>query len=154
MRRIVAAILLMVLSASTTVSAQSRTVTVRNNGNDLLYVEASVSGYRMDNVIVDTGSNKSLLSYTDYVEMKRRGIISRDNFAGYVNIRTSANTVARRESYRLDCFEFLGFRLDNVVVIFDTSSKSSRTRIVGMNILGQFDKIEYSPKRKELTVSL
>ena len=152
MKRIVAAIL--ILLSSVQAYAQSRSVTVRNNGNDLMYVSITVSGYRMGDVIVDTGSNKSLLAYEDYVEMKRRGIISRDNFAGYVNIRTSANTVARRESYCIDGLDFLGFRLDNVVVIFDTSSKISRTRIIGMNILGRFDKIEYSPKRKELTVSL
>ncbi len=152
MKRIVAAIL--ILLSSVQAYAQSRSVTVGNNGNDLMYVSITVSGYRMGDVIVDTGSNKSLLAYEDYVEMKRRGIISRDNFAGYVNIRTSANTVARRESYCIDGLDFLGFRLDNVVVIFDTSSKNSRTRIIGMNVLKNFNKIEYSPKKGELTVSL
>jgi len=152
MKRIVAAIL--ILLSSVQAYAQSRSVTVGNNGNDLMYVSITVSGYRMGDVIVDTGSNKSLLAYEDYVEMKRRGIISRDNFAGYVNIRTSANTVARRESYCIDGLDFLGFRLDNVVVIFDTSSKISRTRIIGMNVLKNFSKIEYSPKKGELTVSL
>ena len=152
MKRIVAAIL--ILLSSVQAYAQSRSVTVRNNGNDLMYVSVTVSSYRMGDVIVDTGSNKSLLSYEDYVEMKKRGIISKENFAGYVNIRTSANTVARRESYCIDGLDFLGFRLDNVVVIFDTSNKNSRTRIIGMNILKNFNKIEYSPKKGELTVSL
>ena len=153
MKRFVA-ILLMLATACIDTYSQSRSVTVSRGRNDLMYVNASVSGYQLSDVIIDTGSNKSLLSYSDYVEMKKRGIISKDNFAGYVNIRTSANTVARRECYSIDRFEFLGFTLDNVVVIFDTVNKNSDTRIIGMNILKMFDKIEYSPKKGELTVSL
>lgn len=133
--------LLMVLIITLPISAQEYIIKIvpGKNNPSLLCTYMHVGGYRMDNVIIDTGSTTSQLNYKDYIQLKISGILTDANLIGTVKTRNANGIITSKPKYRIPSMTIGSTTVHNMEVIFDSSENASR--LLGLNYLKLFKSV-------------
>ena len=138
------------------VSAQTRykmKFTEPNGVNPLLIcTNMDFEGYVID-VMFDTGSTCTQLPYSDYVALKRRGVIGEHNFVGNVQTCIANGTLTEQKpKYKISSVVIGGIKVSNIEIVFDISNKSNKHRLIGQNFLRYFNKVEFDFNNKEIVL--
>ena len=154
MKKIIILIALIIVCVG--VSAQTRykmKFTEPNGVNPMLVcTNMDFGGYKID-VMFDTGSTCTQLPYSDYVALKRRGVIGEHNFVGNVQTCIANGTLTEQKpKYKISSVVICGIKVSNIEVVFDISNKSNTHRLIGQNFLRHFDKVEFDFNNKEIVL--
>lgn len=155
MKQIIISILFAMTSL--TLSAQQSYVirySAASHNPALISLSLTVDSYCMDDVIIDSGSTTTQLTYTDYVHLKNSGYLTRDSYIGSVQTRNCNGQIVNKPKYRLKTVKLGTITLNNVDVIFDTVNKTNNIRLLGLNFLNRFSSVNVDFNSKTLTLAL
>lgn len=120
---------------------------------DHIYVSIELSGVRIDDVVIDTGSDCVLLCHEDYVKIKKAGklpskSIQRRQLVGCTGDKALVEEYIMPELILGNCC----FR--NVSVLFNVSNKTMRYRALGMPVLNRLKSFTVFPEQRTLSLCI
>ena len=98
----------------------------------------SISGYQMKDVFIDTGATTSQLTYKDFIELRKRGVLSSSNFLCESTARDANGTERKTQRYRIESLNIDGVLVQNLVVIFTSKDCPNAKRLLGLNFFKFF----------------
>lgn len=105
--------------------------------------------YKVKDAIVDTGASITMLTYSDYINMRMNGIISDKDF-----IKKGMSYNSEDEKNQRYIFKIREIKVGNAVVrdsycAFNLDNKASKIRLIGLNFLQNF-KVKFDFQNNEM----